>query len=263
MYTLVDPKEFWRLVNKLERYAIQGLIFLTCVKVITVTFSILNRNSHHAKEQSKMMIFSTSFPPQNNPSSWPEAERTLQKIKRADNYRYPFPFTITLSASFIIRAFSAPWKFCSSDEFLWDIKLHLRRNTRKILLKNFFQWHAEQKLANEKTGYWPMCQDNTSRGTHLLYKMQHLLGCLTIHNVSKLYFESPNYIIIIVWFHTSNRMVQLFQSVEKTCISINCFQAAFEIAYYELSFAHNISSQTIKWQFIKLLPNMLERITFA
>ena len=62
--------------------------------------------------------------------------------------------------------------------------------------------------------------------------MQRLLGCLTMDNVSKLYFESK-------------RMVQLFQFVEKTCISTDCLQAACEIAYHKLSFAHKISSQTI------------------
>ena len=39
--------------------------------------------------------------------------------------------------------------------------------------------------------------------------------------------------------------MQLFQFVEETCISTDSSQAACEIAYHELSFAHKISSQTI------------------
>ena len=39
--------------------------------------------------------------------------------------------------------------------------------------------------------------------------------------------------------------MQLFQFVEKICISTDCFQAACEVAYHELSFAHKISSQNI------------------
>ena len=60
-----------------------GLISLTYVKMITVTFSNLNRISYyHANERSKMMIFNTSFPPLNNPPSLPEVEHSLQKIKK-------------------------------------------------------------------------------------------------------------------------------------------------------------------------------------
>ena len=39
--------------------------------------------------------------------------------------------------------------------------------------------------------------------------------------------------------------MQIFQFVEKTCMSTSCFQAACEVACHELSSAHNISSQTI------------------
>ena len=58
----------------------------------------------------------------------------------------------------------------------------------------------------------------------------------------------PPYYILnhYYWFHTSNRIVQLFQFVEKTCNSTDCFQAACEVAYHEFSFAHKLSSQTIQ-----------------
>ena len=38
-------------------------------------------------------------------------------------------------------------------------------------------------------------------------------------------------------------MVQLFQFVEKICISTDCFQAACEIGYHELSFVHKGGGQ--------------------
>ena len=46
-----------------------GLLSLTYVKVITVTFSNLNGISYHTKERQKLMIFNTSFLKHNNPPS--------------------------------------------------------------------------------------------------------------------------------------------------------------------------------------------------
>ena len=37
----------------------------------------------------------------------------------------------------------------------------------------------------------------------------------------------------------------IIKFVEKACISTDCFQAAYEVACDELSFAHKISSETI------------------
>ena len=87
-----------------------GLISLTCVKVITVNFSILYRISYDTNEGSKMMIFSTSFPPRNNSLSLAEAERALQKIERAD--RFLFPLTMDMC----VVSYPVPSALLASNE---------------------------------------------------------------------------------------------------------------------------------------------------
>ena len=70
-----------------------------------------------------------------------------------------------------------------------------------------------------------------------------------IHDVSKLYFES-----VLSGSICQRGWLQLFHFVEKSCISTDCFQAACKIAYHELSFAHKISSQTIR---IQMIPGVI------